>query len=128
MVIAADMTSAPSPTTTRSSWSTTAVATTPRCARRVEAVLPSSQSGSPREEPGLRWALRTGFATATKDLVFYTDGDAQYDPRELELLLQAMGPGVDLVNGYKVKRSDPLHRIVIGRMYHWMVRTAFGYR
>src|SRR3984885_5531528 len=27
-------------------------------------------------------ALRTGFASATKDLIFYTDGDAQYDVRE----------------------------------------------
>ena len=26
-------------------------------------------------------ALRTGFASATKDVIFYTDGDAQYDPR-----------------------------------------------
>src|SRR5206468_4979630 len=25
-------------------------------------------------------ALRTGFRAATKDLIFYTDGDAQYDP------------------------------------------------
>src|SRR6476660_10437688 len=28
-------------------------------------------------------ALRTGFASASKDLIFYTDGDAQYDVREL---------------------------------------------
>src|SRR3989338_2004395 len=28
-------------------------------------------------------ALRSGFANSTKDLIFYTDGDAQYDVREL---------------------------------------------
>src|SRR4051812_2494138 len=32
---------------------------------------------------GYGGALRSGFAAATKDLVFYTDGDGQYDVREL---------------------------------------------
>jgi glycosyltransferase involved in cell wall biosynthesis len=71
-------------------------------------------------------ALRTGFETATKEFVFYTDGDAQYDPGELALLWKAMSPEVDWVNGYKIHRSDPLHRIVIGRTYHYIVRILFG--
>ena len=77
---------------------------------------------------GYGGALRSGFATASKELVFYTDGDAQYDPRELKALFAAFGPDVDFINGYKLGRSDPLHRIVIGRVYHWFVRTAFGLR
>jgi glycosyltransferase involved in cell wall biosynthesis len=75
---------------------------------------------------GYGGALRTGFASATKDLVFYTDGDAQYDPREMVKLYEALGPEVDFVNGYKIGRSDPLHRIVIGRLYHTFVRVVFG--
>jgi glycosyltransferase involved in cell wall biosynthesis len=74
---------------------------------------------------GYGGALRTGFQTAAKDLVFYTDGDAQYDPRELTRLFEAFSSEVDFVNGYKIGRSDPLHRIVIGRVYHWFVRTMF---
>jgi glycosyltransferase involved in cell wall biosynthesis len=77
---------------------------------------------------GYGGALRTGFETASKDLVFYTDGDAQYDPRELARLHEALTPGVDFVNGYKIGRSDPTHRIVIGRAYHWFVRALFGLR
>lgn len=77
---------------------------------------------------GYGGALRTGFETASKDLVFYTDGDAQYDPREMASLWEAFGPDVDFVNGYKIGRSDPIHRIVIGRVYHWFVRTAFRLR
>ena len=61
---------------------------------------------------GYGGALRTGFDTASKELVFYTDGDAQYDPRELARLWQAFSPEVDFVNGYKISRNDPLHRIV----------------
>ncbi len=77
---------------------------------------------------GYGGALRTGFATATRELVFYTDGDAQYDPREMTELLDAFGPDVDFVNGYKISRNDPLHRVVIGRLYHWFVKIAFGLR
>ncbi len=77
---------------------------------------------------GYGGALRTGFASATKDLIFYTDGDAQYDPHEVRLLVDALREGIDVVNGYKISRNDPLHRIIIGRVYHWGVRTAFGLR
>ena len=77
---------------------------------------------------GYGGALRTGFTSAAKDLIFYTDGDAQYDPREMVKLYQALGPDVDFVNGYKIGRSDPLHRIVIGRVYHSFVRAVFGLR
>ncbi len=75
---------------------------------------------------GYGGALRTGFATATRELVFYTDGDAQYDPAEMEALWQRFDENVDLVNGYKISRSDPLHRIVIGRIYHYTVKALFG--
>src|SRR5215470_17601894 len=70
-------------------------------------------------------ALRTGFANSTKDLIFYTDGDAQYDVRELEALLPLMTGSVDIVNGYKMSRSDPLHRTIIGNIYCWLVKLAF---
>ena len=75
---------------------------------------------------GYGGALRSGFAAATRELIFYTDGDAQYDPGELEALWGAMREDVDLVNGYKISRSDPLHRIVIGRIYHHTVKLLFG--
>jgi glycosyltransferase involved in cell wall biosynthesis len=77
---------------------------------------------------GYGGALRTGFATASRELVFYTDGDAQYDPREMKRLYEALANDVDFVNGYKISRNDPLHRVVIGRLYHWFVKLAFGLR
>jgi glycosyltransferase involved in cell wall biosynthesis len=77
---------------------------------------------------GYGGALRSGFANATKELIFYTDGDAQYDARELKLLFAALVEGVDMVNGYKISRSDPWYRAVIGRTYHWIAKLAFGLR
>jgi len=81
-----------------------------------------------REALGYGGALRVGFATCRKELIFYTDGDAQYDPRELKLLLPAMHDDVDIVNGWKIERHDPFHRVVIGRMYHHFVKFMFGFK
>ncbi len=77
---------------------------------------------------GYGGALRTGFASATKEWIFYTDGDAQYDVRELEVLLEQARDGVDIVQGYKITRHDPMHRRIIGRIYHWVVKISFGLR
>ncbi|MBI4866694.1 MAG: glycosyltransferase family 2 protein [Candidatus Wallbacteria bacterium] len=76
---------------------------------------------------GYGGALRSGFASATKELVFYTDGDMQYDVTEMRDLLEELGPQIDVVNGYKIERHDPLHRIVIGRIYHHIMKLAFGF-
>src|SRR5437870_5127757 len=70
-------------------------------------------------------ALISGFTNARKDLIFYTDGDGQYDVRELHNLLAQLGPNIDLVNGYKVKRADAWYRIVIGSTYRRLMRWAF---
>jgi glycosyltransferase involved in cell wall biosynthesis len=75
---------------------------------------------------GYGGALRTGFASATKDFIFYTDGDAQYDPAEMTLLWNRITDEVDWVNGWKISRADPLHRIIIGRVYHHTVKLLFG--
>jgi glycosyltransferase involved in cell wall biosynthesis len=71
-------------------------------------------------------ALITGFSNCSKDLIFYTDGDGQYDVEELPLLLNALGNGVDLANGYKICRSDHRHRIIIGSLYQRLMRLLFG--
>jgi glycosyltransferase involved in cell wall biosynthesis len=80
------------------------------------------------ENRGYGGALRSGFEAASKDLVFYTDGDGQYDPSELPKLLAVMRPDVGLVNGYKLERNDPWHRIWIGKVYNAFARFLFRIR
>ena len=75
---------------------------------------------------GYGGVLRAGFAAAQKEWIFYTDGDAQYDSRELALLARAAEDGVDMVQGYKIKRHDPFHRIVIGWLYQYFVKLVFN--
>jgi glycosyltransferase involved in cell wall biosynthesis len=75
---------------------------------------------------GYGGALRTGFASATKELVFYTDGDGQYDVRELALLRPLMKEGVDIVNGYKIKRADAWQRRTLGAAYNRLAHLLFS--
>ena len=101
---------------------------TPAIADELARTYPEVRVVHHTRNRGYGGALRSGFAAATKELVFYTDGDGQYDPTELAVLWPQMAEGVDLVNGYKISRSDPLHRIVIGRVYHYTVKFLFGLR
>jgi glycosyltransferase involved in cell wall biosynthesis len=80
------------------------------------------------ENQGYGSALRSGFKAVRYELVFYTDGDSQYDVGELPLLLREMEDGVGLVNGYKLERNDPRHRVYIGWLYNRLARALFGIR
>lgn len=74
---------------------------------------------------GYGGALKSGFKTASKELVFYTDGDGQYDVKELPVLLGLMSDDVDFVNGIKMARRDATYRIIIGNMYSLVTRWIF---
>jgi glycosyltransferase involved in cell wall biosynthesis len=86
------------------------------------------------EALGYGGALRAGFAACRHELVFYTDGDGQYDTRELRALYVALereesaGRQVDVVMGNKLTRNDPLHRRFISWAYHHSMRFAFGFQ
>jgi glycosyltransferase involved in cell wall biosynthesis len=101
---------------------------TPAIVEELARVWPEVRVVHHEVNRGYGAALRSGFAAATKDVIFYTDGDAQYDPAEMARLWERLTADVDLVNGYKISRSDPLHRIVIGRVYHHTVKLLFGLR
>jgi glycosyltransferase involved in cell wall biosynthesis len=70
-------------------------------------------------------ALRTGFRRATKEYVFYTDADGQFDPREISKLL-ALLPTADVVSGFRQHRQDPLHRRLNARLYNGLLRHVIG--
>ena len=72
-------------------------------------------------------AIRTGLANATKDLVFYSDGDGQFHLDELPATLE-LAQSAPVVAGYRIKRSDPWHRLFIARTYRLVVLCVFGLR
>lgn len=74
---------------------------------------------------GYGGTLRSGFETAQKEWVFYTDGDGQYDPKELKKLVQKLNGTVTVVNGYKLQRKDPWIRIFLGKMYNAILQKIY---
>jgi glycosyltransferase involved in cell wall biosynthesis len=99
---------------------------TPGVLRQLTDEFPRLRVVTHAVNQGYGGALRSGFRAANRDVVFYTDGDGQYDPTELSELWRALSPDVDVAQGYKIARSDPVHRIVIGRLYARTVGFLFG--
>jgi hypothetical protein len=100
---------------------------------RSAEVLESLRASTPRlrvvthdENRGYGAALQSGFTAASGTWVFYTDGDGQYDPDQLERLCALACDDVDVVQGYKLERSDNVCRRVVGRLYHRVVSLLFG--
>jgi uncharacterized protein (TIRG00374 family) len=75
---------------------------------------------------GYGTALRTGFTGAKKDLILYTDGDCQFDIRDVRKLLPLMREGVDMVVGYRENRRDKPLRKFVSRVYNFIIRMVFG--
>jgi len=96
--------------------------------RRLNSELSEFRLIEHGENRGYGAALRSGFENCGKELVFYTDGDGQYDPRELPLLIGLLAPEVDVVNGWDRVRPDPWYRVLIGALYNRIVSLAFGIR
>lgn len=56
-------------------------------------------------------ALKSGFYNAKYDVIVYTDGDGQFDFSEVSKFIEKL-PTNDLLIGYRIKRRDPLFRIL----------------
>lgn len=71
-------------------------------------------------------ALFTGFTSATKDLIFFTDSDKQFNVSEITRLLELIDQA-DLVVGYRAPRVDPFKRRLFGAGWTFLVTLLFGY-
>jgi glycosyltransferase involved in cell wall biosynthesis len=73
-------------------------------------------------------AMKTGFATATGDLVLYTDADLPFDMAELPRAVQLMRDyGADIISAYRLDRTGEGYlRVVYTTVYNLLIRTLFG--
>ncbi len=72
-------------------------------------------------------ALQSGFKNATKELVFYTDGDGQFRIEEITKLLPLIEK-YDIVSGYRIDRQDPFIRKVNAFLWGVLVNALFKIR
>jgi glycosyltransferase involved in cell wall biosynthesis len=70
-------------------------------------------------------AVWTGLTSGTLEYAFFTDGDRQFDVRQIADLIARL-PGHDVVVGYRVDRKDNAVRIMNAHAWNWLVRTLFG--
>lgn len=71
--------------------------------------------------------IKYGLKAASKEWVFYTDGDAQYHLEEdlPRLVQKQLETGADVINGYKTKRSDNFFRVIFGNIYAKVSKIIF---
>ncbi|MER3436799.1 MAG: glycosyltransferase family 2 protein [Chloroflexota bacterium] len=78
-----------------------------------------------RVNRGYGAALTSGFRAATGDFIMFMDSDRQFDIADISLLAPFVGR-FDVVAGFRMERSDPLHRRVFAEMFNVAVRILFG--
>lgn len=76
---------------------------------------------------GYGGAVISGYNAAKYDYVFFTDGDLQFDLREITLLLEKLDEG-DLILGFRKNRRDPWHRKLNAFMWGSLVKFLFGFQ
>ena len=70
-------------------------------------------------------ALRSGFYSAKYDTIVYTDGDGQFDFSEVTKFLNNIEEN-DVVMGYRIKRQDPIFRILFKQGWKLSLFSFFG--
>lgn len=79
------------------------------------------------ENLGYGAALQTGFRNATKNWVFYTDGDGQFDINQITLLFP-LAEKYDIVNGYRHNRQDSPIRKLNGVCWGCFVKMILRFK
>jgi len=100
---------------------------TPKIADQIAADKPNVKVVHHPTNLGYGAALRSGFKASTKPLIFYTDGDGQFDFAEMPPLLPLM-KDYDIVSCYRLNRRDPLIRRINGWCWSRLVCLLFGLR
>jgi glycosyltransferase involved in cell wall biosynthesis len=92
---------------------------TPRLADELAAAHPQVRAVHHEVNKGYGAALRSGFSAARYELVCFTDGDRQFQVKDLGRLLDRLAQmdNPDVVVGYRIKRADPFVRTAYARAY-----------
>ncbi len=93
-------------------------------ADKLAAEIPEVRAAHNNPNRGYGGALQRGFAEATKDWIFYTDGDGQFDMEELPGLIPLLDQ-YDMVSCYRIDRKDPAIRKLNALAWTTLVNAMF---
>jgi len=79
-----------------------------------------------RRNFGKAAALTAGMRASRGKLIMMMDADLQDDPAEIPRLLAKLDEGYDVINGWKVNRLDPWHKVYPSKVFNWMASTVSG--
>jgi glycosyltransferase involved in cell wall biosynthesis len=93
-------------------------------ADELAAAIPEVRAVHNRPNRGYGGALQRGFAEASKNWIFYTDGDGQFDMNELPALIPLLEE-YDIVSCYRIDRKDPVMRKLNAFAWTMLVNALF---
>ncbi len=73
---------------------------------------------------GYGGAVKSGFRASTCDYVMFMDADRQFDIADIRLLTPFV-PLFDIVAGFRMERSDPIHRRINAEVFNLAIRILF---
>ena len=79
-----------------------------------------------RRNFGKAAALTAGMAAAVGDTICMLDADLQDDPAEIPRFTVKLNEGFDVVNGWKLRRLDPWHKVYPSKVFNWLVGCLTG--
>ncbi len=79
----------------------------------------------PKDKKGIGYAKIMGFKNAKYPYIFYADADNQFDLNDFRKFLPYIGK-YDIIAGYRIKRHDPVARVIASKIYNSIMRLLFS--
>jgi len=98
---------------------------TAECLEKFSKKYPALRVVTHTTNQGYGAAIRSGLTHCSYDYIFYSDGDGQFDFKDIEKLIRLIN-SCDIAAGFRAERQDGLHRIINAHAYNSLVRLLFG--
>ena len=98
---------------------------TGQIAQELAQKYPGVRAVSHPQNRGYGAAVKTGLKKSRYDWIFFSDGDRQFNLKELEKLVEKSDQA-DLVIGYRQKRADSFIRLANAKLFNFLIRILFG--
>lgn len=94
---------------------------------RIVPDMPGARLVQGTERKGYTRAYKDALRQCRNDLIFFSDSSGKHDPRDFWKLAGKIDE-CDMVIGCKAARRDPLYRVVMSRIFNFLVSHYFGCR